>query len=67
MFGVYFLLPLFDKDVPEIPYWVWMAWASVLGVTAWHRGKQKRIRAGDTQGALSKAAGAIKQVVNKNG
>lgn len=67
MFGVYFLLPLLDKDVPEIPYWVWMAWASVLGVTAWHRGKQKRIKAGDTQGALSKAAGAVKQVVGKSG
>jgi len=67
LFAVYAGLPAFEKPVPEIPQWVWLAWASVLGVTTWHRGKQKRAEAGDTQGALSRAAGAIKQVVGKNG
>jgi len=30
-----------------IPEWVFVAWGSVLGVTSWHRGKQKRIAAGE--------------------
>lgn len=70
MFGVYFVLPLMDKEIPEIDYWVWMAWAAVLGVTSWHRGKQKRAQAGENNaggGAVSKAAGALKRALSGQG
>jgi len=60
MFGVYFVLPLLKKTIPEVPYLVWVAWASVLGVTTWHRGKQKRILAGETGGLIDKIKGALK-------
>ena len=59
LFGVYFLLPILQRPVPSIPEWVWMAWAAVLGVTAWHRGKKKRIEAGETSGGIAGALGAI--------
>lgn len=47
MFGVtlfanYVLLPAFSKSPTDIPEIVWIMWGSVLGVTAWHRGKEKR-------------------------
>ena len=32
----------------SIPEWVFMAWASVLGVSAWHRGAAKREASGGT-------------------
>ena len=33
-------------EAGEIPEFVFMAWASVLGVTAWHRGKHKIAKTG---------------------
>ncbi len=60
MFGIYFVLPLAGKTIPDIPYFVWVAWASVLGVTTWHRGKEKRIQAGETTGLLDKIKGLLK-------
>lgn len=41
LFAAYVLLPAFDKSI-SIPEWVLIAWASVLGVTSWHRGLHKR-------------------------
>lgn len=41
MFGVYFVLPLVDKDVPDVPFEAWAAWGAILGVASWWRGKQK--------------------------
>lgn len=52
MFATYFLLPLMERDVPTIPEWVWMAWASVLGVTAWHRGQKQRGEHGGAVGNI---------------
>ena len=59
MFAVYVGLPMFDKTVPTIPYLVWVAWASILGVTTWHRGREKRILAGETDGLIDKIKGLI--------
>lgn len=42
MFGCYFVLPLIGKAAPVVPESALMAWGAVLGVTAWHRGQQKR-------------------------
>lgn len=46
LFGItiffgYIGLPLFGKEPVAIPEFVLMAWAAILGVTAWHRGKSK--------------------------
>ena len=68
MFGVYFLLPLLDKAVPDSPYWVWVAWAGILGVAIHQKSKQKRVQAGDVDGSgglLSKAAGMLGQAAGK--
>lgn len=56
LFAVYVVLPLFDVkgSVPEV---VLMAWASVLGVTAWHRGMHKREREGGGRKASGGVAG----------
>ena len=44
----------------NIPEFVFMAWASVLGVTAWHRGVNKRIENGDTPASpLAKLKGLV--------
>ena len=60
--AVYFVLPLLGKTVPNVPEWVWIGWLSILGVTTYHRGKEKRIKAGDTmsQGLLTGAIRAIR-------
>lgn len=54
--GNYVVLPLFERPVQTLPETVLMAWAAVLGVTAWHRGMQKREKDGvkkDLQEGLS--------------
>lgn len=40
-FGAYFVLPLAHITPPDIPSNLWMMWAAVLGVAAWHRGKMQ--------------------------
>ena len=45
-----------------IPEFVFMAWASVLGVTAWHRGVNKRIESGE---APKTAVGKLKGLVSR--
>jgi len=54
---IYFALPAFGKDVPDVPQWVWMGWLSILGVATWDRGKEKRAKAGENKPSL--IAGAI--------
>lgn len=39
--GVYFVLPLMDKKVPEVPSDVWLALGGILGVASWFRGKMQ--------------------------
>lgn len=58
--AVYFVLPLLGKTVPDVPQWVWIGWLSILGVTTYHRGKEKRIKAGDASPGL--AAGMINAI-----
>jgi len=55
---IYFLLPVCDKPVPEVPEWIWMGWAAILGVATWDRGKEKRAKAGESGGGI--LASAIK-------
>jgi hypothetical protein len=40
-FGVYFVLPLMNIPVPEVPYEVWMAFGAILGVASWYRGRMQ--------------------------
>jgi len=47
LFCCYVLLPLFGKPPVHIPEVVMMSWAGILGVSAWHRGAQKRGDAGN--------------------
>jgi hypothetical protein len=49
---IYFVLPALGKPVPAVPEWIWMGWATILGVATWDRGKAKRIEAGDKSGGL---------------
>jgi len=58
--GIYVLLPLAGKTVPEVPQWIWLGWASILGVSAWHRGREKRAQAGDVEGVLGSVIRAIR-------
>ena len=48
IFCVYFVLPLIDIASPSIPSEIWIGWGAVLGVSAWHRGVDKRLKDGDT-------------------
>ena len=58
---IYFILPVTGKTVPDVPYWVWGGWLSILGVATWDRGKEKRSKAGDQQqGILTNVIQAIK-------
>lgn len=53
---IYFLLPALNKPVPSVPEWIWMGWAAILGVATWDRGKEKRIKAGESSGGMLDAA-----------
>lgn len=58
---IYFVLPIFTKTVPDVPYWVWAGWLSILGVATWDRGKEKRSKAGeDRQGVLAGVIDSIR-------
>lgn len=41
MFGCYFVLPLLEQPVPNVPFEAWAAWGAILGVASWWRGKAK--------------------------
>jgi len=60
IFFVYVVLPLCKVPVPDVPQWVWIGWGAILGVTTWHRGKEKRIKAGDNRPGMIE--GVIKAV-----
>lgn len=49
---IYFVLPICKAPVPEVPYWVWAGWLSILGVATWDRGKEKRAKAGESKPGL---------------
>lgn len=57
---IYFILPLFDKAVPDVPQWIWLGWLSILGVAVWDRGKEKRVKAGEQPTGVIE--GAIKAI-----
>ncbi|MBW2081675.1 MAG: hypothetical protein JRI39_00980 [Deltaproteobacteria bacterium] len=57
---IYFVLPLLRVTVPQVPQWVWVGWLSILGVSAYHRGKEKRTKAGEQSPGL--IAGAISAI-----
>lgn len=43
IFCVFVLIPIFKPDLAiKIPEFVFVMWGAVLGVTAWHRGIEKR-------------------------
>lgn len=51
MFGITLFWNYVINETPaDIPQFVLMAWAAVLGVTAWHRGKEKIAAAGGLGG-----------------
>ncbi len=52
LFSNFILLPLLGKGVQNIPEIVFVMWGAVLGVTAWHRGAQKREQAGGGKSGL---------------
>jgi len=59
---IYFLLPLLDKAVPDVPQWIWLGWLSILGVATWDRGKEKRAKTGEQKtGFLAGAINAIRE------
>jgi len=47
IFAVYFVLPLSGVEAPSVPTEIWMGWSAILGVSAWHRGVQKRAHEGE--------------------
>jgi len=58
---IYFCLPIFGRPVPLVPEWIWVGWASILGVATWDRGKMQRIQAGDnSEGIIARTIKAIK-------
>lgn len=58
---IYFVLPMLEKVVPNVPQWIWLGWLSILGVATFQRGKEKRAAAGDVApGMLSGAIRAIR-------
>ncbi len=65
MFGVtlfsnYVVLPAIGKTPTDIPEIVWVMWGAVLGVTAWHRGQEKR-----GQGQTGGIAGIVGKVMKR--
>ncbi|MDF1551379.1 MAG: hypothetical protein P1P88_26395, partial [Bacteroidales bacterium] len=61
VFCVYFLLPVFGKEVPSIPMEMWLGWGAILGVTAWHRGRKQRISVGEQTSGIANIISAIKK------
>jgi hypothetical protein len=51
VFLIYFLLPLCQRAVPEVPESAWLMMLSVLGVAAWHSGNAKVQALKSAQGA----------------
>uniref|UniRef100_A0A6M3ITU9 Putative holin n=1 Tax=viral metagenome TaxID=1070528 RepID=A0A6M3ITU9_9ZZZZ len=59
--GIYLLLPILGKTVPSVPEMVWVGWLAILGVATWDRGKEKRVKAGESKpGLLQGVIEAIK-------
>lgn len=65
IFCVYVVLPVFKVPVPDVPQWVWIGWGAILGVTSWHRGREKRAKVGDKDPGL--IVGTIKALRGDGG
>ena len=60
--AIYFVLPLTEVEVPDVPVTIWALWGSVLGVATIGRNKEKRIGDGDSSpGTLTQFLTAIKK------
>ncbi len=64
--AVYVLLPVLGKDVPNMPQWIWILWASILGVATMGRNRQKNMQAaaangGQNYGLIGQMIQAIKK------
>lgn len=40
-FGCYFVLPLMERTIPNVPFEAWAALGAILGVASWYRGKMQ--------------------------
>ena len=61
IFCIYFILPLLGKTVPDVPYWIWAGWLSILGVATWGRNQLKRTKAGEqSPGIIANTINAIR-------
>ena len=63
---VYFVLPLANVSVPNVPQWIWVLWCSVLGVATMGRNRQKNMQAaaangGQNYGLIGQMIQAIKK------
>lgn len=59
---IYFVLPMLDKVVPDVPQWIWVGWLSILGVAVWGRNKAKALAAGDqSTGMIAGVIDAIRK------
>ena len=60
--AIYFVLPLTEVEVSDVPITIWALWGSVLGVATMGRNREKQIAAGDrSPGALTKLLNASKK------
>ena len=57
---IYFVLPLCEITAPVVPQWIWIGWGTILGVTTWDRGTEKRAAAGEIKPGL--ITGVIKAI-----
>lgn len=61
IFAIYFVLPMLNKTVPDVPVWIWMGWLSILGVAVWGRNKEKLAKAGSSSsGIIASTISAIR-------
>jgi len=49
--SVYVLLPLVGKVVPSVPQWIWILWASILGVATMGRNRLKNMETAAANGS----------------
>lgn len=62
MISVYVLLPILELDVPDVPEWIWILWASILGVATMGRNRQKNMEIAAVNGG-SQNYGLIGQMI----
>jgi len=60
--AVYFGLPILKIDIPNMPQWIWILWASILGVATMGRNRQKNVEAAAANGG-SQGYGLVGQMI----